>query len=72
MKNLKYFGIILISGMFILSSCKKDECHECHYDGANGEEIELGTKCNDELEDLEANGTTDSEGIHHEVHCHGH
>ena len=54
------------------SSCKKDGCHECHYDGANGQIVELGEFCGDSLETIEANGYTDTSGVNHVVHCHGH
>lgn len=60
---------ILILGLTFIS-CKKEHCHECHYDGPSGE-IELGEKCESEIEDLEANGYT-VDGINYEVHCHGH
>lgn len=64
-------SIILAS----LNSCKKNECHECHYEVVtNGveTEIELGEKCSSELEDLEANGFTTSDGTTYQVHCHEH
>ena len=54
----------------VIYSCKRDECHECHYD-KNGAEVELGEKCGDDLESLEANGYTDSTG-NYVVHCHEH
>ncbi|MBM3161287.1 MAG: hypothetical protein FJY17_10185 [Bacteroidetes bacterium] len=57
--------------IFAFVGCKKDECHECHYDAADGSEVELGEYCGDELEDLEEGGYTDSTG-NYEVHCHGH
>lgn len=53
-----------------LVACKKNECHACHYD-KDGAEIELGEKCGDELEQLEAKGYTDTTGTY-TVHCHGH
>ena len=53
-----------------LTSCKKEECHECHYDTATGE-VELGEKCGDELEELESNGFT-ANGTTYDVHCHEH
>jgi hypothetical protein len=55
----------------IIQSCNKNKCHECHYDDASGNEIELGEKCGDELETLEANGYSDTTG-NYVVHCHGH
>jgi len=56
--------------MFGMTSCSKPECHECHYDGPNGE-VELGEKCDEELESLEANGYTEG-GTTYTVHCHEH
>ena len=49
------------------SACKKNKCEECHYD-KDGAEIELGEKCGDEMEALEANGYTDTTGTY-VVHC---
>ena len=49
------------------TSCKKDECAECHYDGPNGE-VELGEKCDDDIEDLEKSGYTTG-GQTYTVHC---
>jgi len=61
---------IAIFTVLAFTSCKKEECHECHYDGPNGE-VELGEKCGDELEEVEANGYA-ADGVVYEVHCHGH
>jgi hypothetical protein len=58
-----------------LNSCKKEECHACHYEKiSNGveTEIELGEKCGSELEELEKNGFKDSDETTYEVHCHEH
>ena len=52
-------------------SCKKNQCSECHYDDAQGLEVELGEKCGDELETLEANGYNLG-GVNYDVHCHEH
>ena len=69
MKTKKIFTLVsLVSLSMMLGSCNK--CHECHYDKA-GAEVELGEYCNDDLEDLEANGYVDSTGTY-EVHCHEH
>ena len=62
--------IVVAALAFVTMSCKKDECHECHYDGPNGE-VELGEKCGDELENLEASGIN-VDGTNYEVHCHEH
>ena len=61
--------VVAVAGLALVS-CKKDECHECHYDGPNGE-VELGEKCGDELESLEANGYNEN-GTNYVVHCHEH
>ena len=68
--------VAIVLGAFVFgtsfTSCKKkEECHECHYDDANGNEVELGEKCGEELENLEANGYTIG-GVTYEVHCHDH
>jgi hypothetical protein len=57
--------LVLMAGSF--SACKKNKCEECHYD-KDGAEIELGEKCGDEMEALEANGYTDTTGTY-VVHC---
>lgn len=62
--------VIAVTGLAIVS-CKKDECHECHYEDASNAEVELGEKCGSELEDLEANGINVG-GTNYEVHCHEH
>lgn len=66
MKTIKisFVVAVLILGV---TSCKKDECAQCHYDGPNGE-VELGQKCNDEMKDLEKNGYT-KDGKTYTVHC---
>lgn len=56
--------------MLVFASCKKEECHECHYD-FNGQEVELGKKCGDDLEALEKSGYA-VDGVTYEVHCHEH
>lgn len=66
MKKLVFTAAVAIT----MCSCAKNKCHECHYDKA-GAEIELGEKCGDELETLEANGYVDTTGTY-EVHCHEH
>lgn len=64
--NLVFILVFLLG----VTSCNKNQCHECHYD-KDGAEVELGEKCGDELESLEANGYTDTTGTY-TVHCHGH
>ena len=67
MKTNMLFNALLglMAGSF--SACKKNKCEECHYD-KDGAEIELGEKCGDEMEALEANGYTDTTGTY-VVHC---
>lgn len=69
---MKKRSVILMLGAFTLSlaSCEKS-CHECHYDGPGGAEVELGEKCDDELEELENSGIA-VDGTTYEVHCHEH
>lgn len=59
--------VFSVACIFAASACKKNECADCHYDKA-GVEIELGEKCGDEMEQLEANGYTDTTGTY-VVHC---
>ncbi len=69
----QFLSIGLITGAMLafgLTSCKKDECHECHYE-KNGAEVELGEKCGDDLSNLEANGIA-VDGTVYDVHCHEH
>ena len=53
MKKLVVIGIALFSVVAMTSSCKK--CEECHYDGADGTEIEIGEICGDDLKNAEEN-----------------
>ncbi len=67
MKKVNF--IIAAAALVIMSSCGKDECHECHYDGPNGE-VELGEYCGQDAENLENNGYTDTiTGQNYTVHC---
>ena len=66
--KINYF--IAATLLFILVSCKKDQCYECHYDGPNGAEVELGEYCGDAAEQLENDGYNDSiTGQNYTVHC---
>ena len=64
---LKWFCFLPVLTMGI-SACH--QCHECHYDYNSGE-VELGEFCDDDLEEIEANGYSDTSGTY-EVHCHEH
>lgn len=66
--NLLFTG--LFAAALFSASCNKSECHECHYD-LNGAEVELGEKCDEDLETLERDGI-DVNGVNYEVHCHEH
>ena len=71
MKNFRNLvGLAVLVGMLAFTSCKKFDCHACHYEGPNGE-VALGNKCGNEVEDLMATGV-DVDGTNYEVHCHGH
>lgn len=70
MKKVVFNLMKLIVVLTLLTSCKKNQCAECHYDKA-GTEIELGEKCGDDLENLEASGYNEG-GTVYEVHCHEH
>lgn len=69
-KRNTIIGAIAVLALISFSSCKKDECHDCHYDGPNGE-VEIGEKCGDDLEEVEVNGYA-ADGMVYEVHCHEH
>ncbi|MFP5470837.1 MAG: hypothetical protein ACLGGV_04515 [Bacteroidia bacterium] len=70
---MKKISLVMMLGMFVASasftSCKKEECAECHYDDANGAEVEMGEKCGEELEKLESEGKTTVGGVDYVVHC---
>lgn len=70
-KSIFIFGAVVFLAAN-LQSCKKNECHECHYHAPDGSEVVLGEFCGDELENLEADGYTDASGNAYEVYCHGH
>ena len=64
-------SVMAVAVTLFIYSCKRDECHDCHYDKA-GAEVEMGEFCGEALKNLETQGTyTDSTGTY-EVHCHGH
>lgn len=65
------FVAVGVTVALFAASCNKQECAECHYDDGQGNEVELGERCGEDLEALEANGHT-VDGVHYEAHCHGH
>jgi len=69
MKSIVFF-LFALSTALLAVSCKRESCHECHYD-LNGAEVEIGEYCGDELEAIEADGYR-VDTITYEVHCHEH
>jgi len=65
-----FFFLFAISTTLLAISCKRESCHECHYD-LNGAEVEIGEFCGDELEAIEAEGYR-VDTVTYEVHCHEH
>ncbi len=69
MKNQAKLLIVLGLAVIGFTACKKNKCAECHYDDTStNTEVELGTKCGDEIEELEANGYSDGTNSY-TVHC---
>lgn len=69
-KNLVAIMLVAFAfGMSFTSCKKKEQCAECHYDDANGDEIEMGKYCGDELEKIESEGKTTVGGVEYVVHC---
>lgn len=54
MKTKSILAIGALTFTVVFTSCKK--CEHCHYDDANGNEVEIGELCDDELKNAEANG----------------
>lgn len=52
-----------------MASCKK--CRDCHY-YENGSEVEIGEFCDDDLEEVEANGYVLNDSTTVSVHCEEH
>ena len=70
MKKITNTALIIAALSMFSVSCNKQECHECHYE-KDGAEVELGEKCDSDLETLEADGI-DVNGVNYEVNCHEH
>ena len=63
----KYF----FASMLLIASvaCNKEECYECHYDGPNGEEVELEQEyCGAAGQNIEDSGYTVNDTTY-VVHC---
>lgn len=67
----KKFLLVVLPIITLIVSCKKNECHECHYETSQGTKVELGKYCGKDLENIEKNGISNSDGTF-EVHCHEH
>lgn len=65
-KKSKIVGVMLLASVAFIS-CKKNKCAECHYD-KDGQEVELGNYCGDDIEDIEASGHNE-DGVNYTVHC---
>ncbi|MEX1192847.1 MAG: hypothetical protein WEA99_12805 [Brumimicrobium sp.] len=68
-KSVKLLIVPMFGLLFFATSCKK--CEECHYDGSDGDEVEMGELCDDELEEREQHGIVVGDTTY-EVHCHEH
>lgn len=69
-KKIKLILVFALLGL-ATESCKKIGCHECHYEDENDTEVELGERCDEELEKIESEGVTVN-GINYEVFCGDH
>lgn len=71
-KTILTIAVIAFETSIVTTSCKKKEvCHECHYEDDSNNEVDLGMKCGDELENLEKDGVV-VDGKKREIHCHDH
>lgn len=66
-KVIKFALPVVAFAAFSLTSCKK--CEECHYDGANNQEVSLGEYCGDDLKEMEKNGNIEIDSVMYTVHC---
>jgi hypothetical protein len=67
---MKVIAFVVVALSVTLVACKKEECHECHYD-KDGQMIEIGELCGEDLKNHEKNGI-EVGGVIYEVHCHEH
>jgi hypothetical protein len=68
MKKVVRFALPFVAfAALSLTSCKK--CEECHYDDADGKEVDLGEYCGDDLKEIEKNGNIEINGVMYDVHC---
>ena len=68
MKNFRnILGLGAVVLVFSITSCTKDDCKYCYYNGAAGEES-LGELCGNEVTVLESTGYV-SDGVTYDVDC---
>lgn len=66
MKTKLFFAATLLMAS---AACNREECYHCHYDGPNGEEVELeGEYCGEAAADLENTGYV-VDTVVYTVHC---
>lgn len=66
MKTKLFFAATLLIASV---SCNKEECFECHYDGPNGEEVELEQEyCGAAAQNIEDSGIMVNDTTY-VVHC---
>jgi len=61
---------VIVLGSISFTSCKK--CADCHYDDANGNEVEIGEFCDDDLKNAEENGYQLNDTTLVTLHCEAH
>ena len=66
---MKITTFIIVTTFLSLTACNKNKCYDCHYDGPNGTEVEMGQYCGTDAQELENSGYTDSLGNNYTVHC---
>lgn len=69
--KMKKVALLFVIFTATIVSCKKEDCHECHYEDASNNEVELGNYCGSDLENIEKNGYSDGTNTF-DVHCHEH
>lgn len=67
MRKVAFFA--LVGAALTFASCEK--CKDCHYD-VNGNEVEIGELCDDDLENAEANGYAINDSTTVTIHCEEH
>ena len=66
MKTKLFFAATLLIASV---ACNKEECYECHYDGPNGEEVELEDEyCGAAAQNIEDSGIMVNDTTY-VVHC---